>query len=369
MPDQNGAGIRQQGTNLTVRGCYFHDNEDGILAGDDSNSEILVEYSRFENNGYGDGQSHNFYINHVKRFTLRFSYSHRAVAGHLAKSRATENHILYNRLSTEDGTSSYELDLSNGGLSYVIGNVIVQSDSSPNGGMLAYQLEGAHPDNPSHELFVVNNTFVNDRVNGGTFVNVGGSVATPVVLRNNIFMGAGTVTSQANAVLEGNFEGDPMFVDKVGYDFELMAASPAVDAGVEPGMGAGMSLEPSSHYVHPTAGEGRVRVGGIDAGAFELGGGVVGGGGTGGGSTGGGAGTGASAAGGGAVGTGGGGVGGGAGTGANGGSSLEDGEDDGCGCRVPGRAGRGAGGGALAIGLMLGGLWARRRMRRRGGVG
>ena len=28
--DRNGAGIRQEGINLTVRNCYFHDNEDGI---------------------------------------------------------------------------------------------------------------------------------------------------------------------------------------------------------------------------------------------------------------------------------------------------------------------------------------------------
>ena len=31
--DKNGAGIRQEGINLTVMGCYFHDNENGILAG------------------------------------------------------------------------------------------------------------------------------------------------------------------------------------------------------------------------------------------------------------------------------------------------------------------------------------------------
>jgi hypothetical protein len=31
VPDQNGAGIRAEGVNLTVRNCYFHDNQDGIL--------------------------------------------------------------------------------------------------------------------------------------------------------------------------------------------------------------------------------------------------------------------------------------------------------------------------------------------------
>ena len=31
VPDENGAGIRQEGRNLTVRNCSFHDNENGIL--------------------------------------------------------------------------------------------------------------------------------------------------------------------------------------------------------------------------------------------------------------------------------------------------------------------------------------------------
>src|SRR5688500_6583621 len=43
VPDLNGAGIRQEGTNLTVRGCIFRDNENGILAGDNPNSEITIE--------------------------------------------------------------------------------------------------------------------------------------------------------------------------------------------------------------------------------------------------------------------------------------------------------------------------------------
>ncbi|MBK8642006.1 MAG: hypothetical protein IPN15_07315 [Saprospiraceae bacterium] len=32
VPDKNGAGIRLEATHLVVRSCYFHDNEDGILA-------------------------------------------------------------------------------------------------------------------------------------------------------------------------------------------------------------------------------------------------------------------------------------------------------------------------------------------------
>ena len=42
VPDNNGAGIRQEGANLTVIGCYFHDNQDGILAGDNPTSDIVM---------------------------------------------------------------------------------------------------------------------------------------------------------------------------------------------------------------------------------------------------------------------------------------------------------------------------------------
>lgn len=56
---------------------------------------------------------------------MQFCYSHRANLGHLVKSRALENHILYNRLMEEAaGNSSYAVGLPNGGLSYRIGNLI-----------------------------------------------------------------------------------------------------------------------------------------------------------------------------------------------------------------------------------------------------
>ena len=32
VPDGNGAGIRYEGGNLTITNCYFHNNQDGILA-------------------------------------------------------------------------------------------------------------------------------------------------------------------------------------------------------------------------------------------------------------------------------------------------------------------------------------------------
>src|SRR5688572_4947624 len=44
---QNGAGIRQEGKNLTVCHCYFQENENGILAGTYTPSTILIELTEF----------------------------------------------------------------------------------------------------------------------------------------------------------------------------------------------------------------------------------------------------------------------------------------------------------------------------------
>lgn len=377
VPDQNGAGIRQEGANLTVRGCYFHDNENGILAGDNPNSTITIERTEFVNNGFGDGQTHNLYINHVAKLVFQHNYSHSSKVGHLLKSRAAETWVLYNRLTQEDGTGSYEIDVPNGGRTFIIGNLIQQGANTQNGSLVAYRREGANPANPSTELFVVNNSFVNERPNGGTFLNVDGSVLTPVIVRNNIVVGPGTLITQVDAVLGSNFQGDPKFVNQSAFDYHLDASSPCVNAGEMPGMGSGIDLTPKFHYVHPASLASRVLVGSIDVGAYEFGGeggaagggvGGAGGAGVGGGGVGGSSsGSGGAAGGGtGGVGEGGGGVG---GSGANSGGSAGSGGgtaggDGSCACDV-------VGGQKLPSHTLLGGFFAlafvvrRRRNRHR----
>ena len=186
--DKNGAGIRQEGKNLTVRNCYFHHNENGILAGDNPDSEILIEFCEFFYNGHGDGLSHNMYINHIKKFTIRFSYTHHAFIGHNIKTRAYENHILYNRIMDEDtGQASMLVDVPNGGRTFIIGNVLMQGPSAQNKRMIAYGAEGLS--NPVNELFVNHNTMVNKR-HTGTFVFIQTGTDSALVA-NNIFAGIG----------------------------------------------------------------------------------------------------------------------------------------------------------------------------------
>ncbi len=267
VPDGNGAGIRQEGAGLTVRDCSFHDNENGILAGANATSDILIERTEFARNGSGDGRTHNMYIGAVSSFTLRFSYSHNAVVGHNVKSRALENYILYNRISEEgSATTSDAIDLPNGGRSYIIGNMIHQGDTA-NGNIIRYGEEGLS--NPIKDLYVVNNTIVSDR-GTGVFLKIAAG-ATPAVVKNNIFLGNGTTIS-GPADASNNYEGaDPKLADRAGFDFRLLTGSPCIDAGVAPGSGGGFELLPVSHYVHPLGSSARPGVGTVDIGAYEFG--------------------------------------------------------------------------------------------------
>ena len=267
----NGAGVRHQGTDLTLRNCFFHDNQDGILGSPatDGTGTVLIESSDFANNGAGDGQTHNMYLNHYAKFTLRYSHSTGANTGHLVKSRALENHVEYNRLTDERTNSSYELSFPNAGLSFVIGNIIEQSAVSQNSAIIDYGSEPA-TNNPDLRLFVVNNTVVNHR---SAAIFVADHSATPALLMNNIFLGPGTVSSQANSVLTTNFtssDGDPKLKDEAGYDYRLLPGSPCVDQGSDPGTVDGHPLTPTQQYVHPLQGEARPVSGALDIGAYEL---------------------------------------------------------------------------------------------------
>jgi|GEM_PF-2011093 len=269
VPDLNGAGIRQEGAGLTVRNCYFHDNENGILSGANASSDILVEYCEFSNNGAGDGYSHNMYIGNVRTFTLQHSYSHLAKIGHLVKSRAQTNFILYNRLTCEaTGTASYEINLPNGGRSYIIGNLIHQGPNADNPALISFAEEGAS--NTVQELYVINNTLVNDRSAGATFVRVAGAPAQSR-LTNNIFMGTGVVLSGAGTLATNLVSNSPGLVNAAAYDYHLTSTSAAINAGSDPGTGAGINLAPAYQYLHSVNRESRPVSGVIDIGAYEFG--------------------------------------------------------------------------------------------------
>jgi hypothetical protein len=267
VPDLNGAGIRADGPDLAICGSYFHDNQEGILGG---SGNTLIEYSEFANNGNcideTVGCAHNMYII-GKRFTLRYSYSHLASQGHLVKSRASENRILYNRITAESGDSSYGIDLPNGGLSYIIGNLIEQGPNTSNS-MIAYGEEGLS--NPIKNLYVVNNTLVNDR-SGGIFLDISGGTSVSGVVQNNLVVGPGTFVSGGALTQTTNVStSTPNFVDRASYNYRPTSTTPGINQGAAPGVGSSFALTPVYQYVHPTNREPRPTDSAIDIGAYEF---------------------------------------------------------------------------------------------------
>ena len=271
----NGAGIRYEGLNLTVSHCYFHDNEDGILGGAFHPSTVTIEFSEFGYNGYGDGFSHNLYVGNIDTLIFRYNYSHHCSVGHELKSRAYVNYILYNRFSNEaTGTASREIDLPNGGYAIIMGNIIQQGLNGQNSNLVGYGLEGLSNPAP-HNLYMVNNTMVNERPSG-SFVNV--TSGTNIYKGyNNIFAGPGSLLSGAPTTLDtaGNKNysliSSAGFANSASYNYHLLASSSAVNAGTSAGAATnGFSLTPPYEYVHPANYAARNTTGSIDAGAHEY---------------------------------------------------------------------------------------------------
>ena len=205
VPDGNGAGIRFEQGRLVVRNCTFKGNEDGILTAIGP-MVLEIENSEFDTNGTVDGRAHGVYVGNIKSLKVSGSYFHHAHGGHLLKSRAAENHIYGNRLTDEiGGQASYELEFPNGGLNYVVGNIIEQGSETQNSTIVAVGLEGySHPRN---ELYLINNTIANDRPADGIFLNVRNGIQK-VKAVNNLLVGSGNaVTGTTKALSNGTRAG------------------------------------------------------------------------------------------------------------------------------------------------------------------
>ncbi|MCB9261045.1 MAG: T9SS type A sorting domain-containing protein [Flavobacteriales bacterium] len=277
--DHNGAGIRQEGANLFVHRCKFDGNEMGILSGNISNCKTVVEYCEFINGGSpaNPGYQHNIYINHIDTLIFRYNFSYNAIAqGHEFKSRANYNLILYNTISNYQTVDSRNIDIPNGGTTVVMGNIIEQGPNSANSNILGYGKEGLS-NTANHELWVVNNTFVNKNTKG-SFIDINPS-AQKLFLKNNILAGAktgGLIIGSPSAIdSSNNFITDIIancgFENANANNYRLLSNSAAVDAGISISFTVmGLSLIPTKSYLDTCNVEARNTFDQIDIGAFEY---------------------------------------------------------------------------------------------------
>ena len=179
----NGAGIRYKGGNLTVLNSQFLDNQDGILADADPTGLITIKSSVFTDNGSGTGFTHALYAGQIESLTVENSTFNGTKVGHDIKSRAANTLVSGNYLDDGlTGTTSYAVDISNGGNATIIGNQIVQGPNTQNRTMISYAAEGEIY--ASNSLLVENNVFTNS------------APGTSIGVFNH--------TSNVDAVLEGN---------------------------------------------------------------------------------------------------------------------------------------------------------------------
>ncbi len=258
----NSACIRQQAANLTVSNCYFHDSDIGISADNVTGSTISVSTSEFYNNGYAGTASGNLKIGVVDSFTLQYCYVHMAVGGDEIRCSALVSYLLYNRITDETATDSYDINFAVGGTCIVLGNTI-QKSANGNGTMMQYGTGNAGTD-----LHVVNNTFVSNR---GTTTGVNNASSTNAQIQNDIFQGVSTIASGANTQTTNWSTSNAYLADASTYYYALTSSSTgAIDAGSAAGSVNGFSLTPVYQYVHPCMSETRPTRGTLDIGAYEY---------------------------------------------------------------------------------------------------
>lgn len=248
--DRNGAGIRLEKGLLKVVDCRFMNNENGILTGGHADSVLEIINSEFGNNGAGDGQSHNLYVGAIARLSVTGSYFHHAKIGHLLKSRAAINDIRYNRLTDEiGGRASYELEFPDGGVAYVIGNIIQQSSTTDNPHLISYGAENYRW--PKNEIHLINNTLVDLRPHSGVFFRVKpGRVTIQAV--NNLLIGKGNLETAGEGRYQNNLNVDfDEFVKANREDFRIASNSRLIGRGVLPEAAGNVELKPSFEYWHP----------------------------------------------------------------------------------------------------------------------
>lgn len=255
VADGNGAAIRFEQGRLTVRRCAFFDNETGILTSNANEATLIVENSEFGSAPRHAGLLHHLlYVGRIASLRVVGSRFENGFQGHLLKSRARYNEIAYNWLvDGEKGSASYELEFPNGGVAWVIGNVIGQSRATENNDLLSFGAEGSAW--PENVLVLSHNTLVNDAI-AGRFLRVwtdrlANNVSVWAV--NNLLIGHGQFGPSAPGRFDGNhFAERSTLLGGVGSpSYALPGNSPLRGTAKPPGWLNHRSLLPVAEFSAP----------------------------------------------------------------------------------------------------------------------
>jgi hypothetical protein len=184
VPDNNGAGIRAEGKNLTVDHVRFINNQDGILTTDEPTSTLIIRNSEFTRNGTCEGAcAHGVYAGHLALLHVENTKFFDTHQGHHIKSRAARTEVIGCDIADgPDGTASYTIDIPNGGGVVVRGSVLEKGPKAEN--HTAFIMIGEEGvTQPTPEILVEDNTATNDGTYPTTLVHNG--TATEAVVKGN----------------------------------------------------------------------------------------------------------------------------------------------------------------------------------------
>lgn len=136
VPDMNGAGIRLEAGDLTVRESLFRNGENGILVANDHSGTIRIEQSTFSGLGScpeNAGCSHSIYNSGNATLIVSRTRFERGTGGHYLKSRGARIEVTDSSFDDSAGqATNYMIDLSNGATGTIARNVFVQGENKEN---------------------------------------------------------------------------------------------------------------------------------------------------------------------------------------------------------------------------------------------
>ena len=186
----NGAGIRAEGGDLRVQHVHFINNQDGLLAGALPGRRIVISDSVFIRNGTCEGSggcAHGLYVGDLALLRVERSRFFETQQGHHIKSRAKRTEVIgCDMADGENGTASFDVDISNGGAVLLRDNKIQKGPKSENH-QAAVMIGAEGVTQPTPEIVVEHNTFlVEGAYHSYLVVN---KTATPATLASNTLSG------------------------------------------------------------------------------------------------------------------------------------------------------------------------------------
>jgi hypothetical protein len=186
----NGAGVRAEGGDLTIEHVRFINNEDGLLAGSLPGKQIIIRDSAFIGNGTcagSGGCAHGIYVGNLGLLRVERSRFLGTQAGHHIKSRAQRTEVIGCSLADgTGGTSSFAVDVPNGGAVLLRDNQIQKGPRSDNH-TAAVMIGAEGVTQPTPEIIVEHNTFLVDGDYSSYLVD--NRTATEASLQDNTLRG------------------------------------------------------------------------------------------------------------------------------------------------------------------------------------